>query len=86
MIAIHTKYMGPTNTRGGRIKAYNGKRSLTIDYPHELNSEQAHYMAAKRFIEKHLTYVLTPDRMVYGDSADGRGYVFCFVESVIKDE
>lgn len=46
---IFTKYLGPTNTRGGRIKAWaksGGKLSVTISYPHELSQSQAHASAA----------------------------------------
>ena len=84
MIAIHTKYLGPSNVRGARIKAYNGDRSVTISYPSELNGEHAHFAAARAFAEKHLTFAPSNDRMVYGDSADGRGYVFCFPQSIVE--
>ncbi len=87
MIAIHTKYLGPTNSRGGRIKAYTADgRSATISYPHELDGERAHFKAARAFMERHFSYYSRADRMVYGDSADGRGYVFCFPQSLVTLE
>lgn len=87
MRAIHTKYLGPSNTRGARIKAYlSDGRSVTISYPHELDSEQAHLRAAQACAAKHFTHAPATDAMVSGDSADGRGYVFCFPQSLVTLE
>lgn len=51
--AITTKYVGPTNTKGGRIIASteNGIRH-TISYPHELSSEAGHRKAAEELRDK----------------------------------
>lgn len=50
--AIHTKYIGPTLRRGGRIKAYcRGENrpgfTLTADYPSELHHDEKHASVAK---------------------------------------
>lgn len=53
--AIFTKYLGPTNYRPGRIKAWaksGGKLSVTISYPHELSQSQAHAAAAVALCDK----------------------------------
>lgn len=91
MIAIHTKFIGPTNTRGARIKAYTAGYgdhkgfSAVIPYPYELSFEACHFEAVKELIRKNnLEWDLTAMR--FGDSADGRGYVFCFANSVIKEQ
>lgn len=83
MIAIHTKYIGPSNTRGARIKAYTASWGdikgfeATIPYPHELSYAECHFQAVKALVAKHgLNWNL--EGMRYGDSADGRGYSFCF--------
>ena len=83
MIAIHTKFIPATNTKGSRIKAYTadwGDRkgfSATIPYPHQLSYELTHFEAVKALVKKHnLDWNL--EDMRYGDSADGRGYCFCF--------
>jgi hypothetical protein len=83
MIAIHTKYLGATNNRGARIKAYTaGSGDLkgfeaTISYPHEDSYHLAHFQAVKALVSKNsLDWNLSSMR--WGDSADGRGYVFCF--------
>lgn len=83
MQAIHTKYIGASNTRGSRIKAYtNSGFSATISYPHELSYELAHFEAVKELVKKHkLEWQL--DDMRFGDSADGKGYVFCFANSIV---
>jgi hypothetical protein len=88
MIAIHTKYISPTNTRGARVKAYTcGTGSIkgfeaTISYPYELSGEQVHFAAVKALIKKHaLNWNL--EGMRYGDSADGRGFSFCFDHSKV---
>ena len=83
MIAIHTKYIGPSNVRGSRIKAYTaswGDRKgfeVTIPYPHELSGVEVHFKAVKALIAKHGLDWDT-EGMRYGDSADGRGFCFCF--------
>lgn len=88
MIAIHTKYINPTNTRGARVKAYTaGYGSIKgftafIPYPHELSGEQVHFAAVKALVAKHgLNWNL--ESMRYGDSADGKGFSFCFDHSKV---
>lgn len=83
MIAIHTKCLPTTNTRGTRIKAYTSSGfTATIGYPHEKSYEQAHFQAVKALVEKNkLDWNL--DNMRFGDSADGKGYVFCFDDSKV---
>ena len=83
MIAIHTKFIGPTNSRGARIKAYTAGYgdikgfTATIPYPYELSGETCHFEAVKALVEKNkLDWDLS--NMRYGDSADGRGSSFCF--------
>ena len=46
--AIRTHYVGPTNTRAGRIVADAGDRAsrVTVEWDHALNSEQNHAYAA----------------------------------------
>ena len=83
MIAIQTKYLGPTNSRGSRIKAWTSSGfSVTISYPHEYSYETCHFQAVKALIEKHrLDWDLTAMR--YGGIDNG--YVFCFDNSIVKE-
>ena len=53
--AIFTKYLGPTNYRPARIKAWaksGSKLSITISYPHELSQSDAHAAAAVALCDK----------------------------------
>jgi hypothetical protein len=88
MIAIHTKYIPATNFKGSRIKAYTvGCGDIkgfqaTISYPHEYSYEVCHFQAVKALVEKHqLDWNLNDMR--FGDSADGKGYTFCFDNSKV---
>jgi hypothetical protein len=88
MIAIHTKYIPRTNTRGLRIKAYTVSFgdskgfTATISYPYGLTGHLAHFEAVKALVAKNnLAWDLTDMR--YGGSADGRGYSFCFDASKV---
>ena len=91
MQAIHTKFIGATNSRGSRIKAYTagafGRKGFetTIPYDHACDSLGAHFQAVKALIEKHQLDWST-DGMRYGDSADGKGFCFCFDESKVEGE
>lgn len=84
MIAIHTKFIGASNTKGDRVKAYTANGlSVTIPYPYDLSFEAVHFKAVKALVAKHqLDWDLTDMR--FGDSADLRGYVFCFANSKVQ--
>jgi hypothetical protein len=84
MIAIHTKYLPATNTKGSRIKAYTWRGfSATVSVDYALNDEIRHFEAVKALVAKwQLDWDLSDMR--YGDSADGRGYVFCFDASKVQ--
>lgn len=79
-----TKYLGPTNYRGSRIKAYTESGlSLTVPYPHERNQgADAHSVAAlalaKRYGWTRASSLATGDLIA---GATDRGYVFVFADS-----
>ncbi len=55
MKAIKTRYLGPTDHRGSRIKATAEgiRESVTVPYPHEMNSgPDAHSVAALALCRK----------------------------------
>ena len=87
MQAIHTKYIPATSSRGARIKAYtsSNKAGVIVPVDYALDGEQRHFKAAKAFIAKHFKYAPDSAAMCYGDSADGKGYVFCFTQSTITE-
>jgi hypothetical protein len=53
MKAIVCKYIGPSNVRGSRIKAFaEGGNSVTIGYPHELSGSDVYRLAADTLCKK----------------------------------
>lgn len=84
MIAIHTKILPTTNTKGARIKAYTRSGlSVVIPFNYGLSFEARYFEAVKALVAKHgLDWDLSDMR--YGDSADGLGYVFCFANSKVQ--
>lgn len=52
MQAIQTRYFGPSNTRGSRIKAWCAAGSITIPYPHELSGQAVYRKAAEALCKK----------------------------------
>jgi hypothetical protein len=50
--AIETRYLGPTDTKGGRIKASAWGGSVTVGYDHALDAQGAHRAAADALIAK----------------------------------
>jgi hypothetical protein len=79
MKAIQTKYLGPTNTKGSRIKAYDcDNNAVTVSYDYSLNSEGNHHKAAIALAEK----------MGWKGNISGghvsKGMVWVFVDELIK--
>lgn len=53
MQAIITKYYGPTNSRGSRIKASCERGTIWFPYPHEISgTENVHRAAVAALIKK----------------------------------
>ena len=69
--AISTKYIGPTNFRGSRVRASAPTGSLTIEWNHALNSEQNHAAAARAFAQKYSWH-----GRWFGGGLNKHGYVF----------
>lgn len=84
MQAIQTRYLGPTNSRGSRIKATCAAGSITISYPHELSGQGAHRKAAEALVSKlgwdHIYY----NGLLGGQLANG-DYAFVFNSELSKD-
>ncbi len=75
MKAIQTRYYGPTNTRGSRIKAWaEGVKSVSIPYPHELSGEDVHRAAADKLAAKYGW-----DNALIGGGLPNGDYAFCMV-------
>lgn len=50
--AIVTKFIGPTNSRGSRVKATAAAGSVTLSWDYSLNHEANHDAAAKALADK----------------------------------
>lgn len=75
--AIVTKYLGPTNTRGTRIKATCQARSVTYAWDHKLNVENNHRFAAMQFV----ALMGWSGEYTFGWLPDGRGVMVRGVEA-----
>jgi hypothetical protein len=76
--AIETKYLGPTNTRGSRIKASCQAGSITLDYDDALDSDDNHDFAAIALLKK----LGWTGHLESGGNArgDGNVYVICDIK------
>jgi hypothetical protein len=79
LVMISTKFFGPTDTKGSRIKAtINGTNSSrTVGYDHSLSTLDAHayaavYLLSSWFEGESLQY------QGHDESADGKGWCFSF--------
>ena len=71
-IAIQTRYLGPTNHRGSRIKAYTDSgRSVTIECESAKSSEENHRTAASALMAK----MGWTDDLIEGGTHEGYVYV-----------
>lgn len=68
-VAIKTKYVGPTDTKGSRIIATANGNRVSIPYSH---SGDAHQKAAKAICEK----MGWTGQLVEGGTEDGKVFVF----------
>jgi hypothetical protein len=76
MQAIVTKYIGPSDTKGARIKATCDAGSITIGYPHELSGEAVHAAAAMALVRKLGWATDFYKDWVAGGLPEQKGYVF----------
>lgn len=74
MKAILTKYIGPSNTKGGRIIASDcDGNKVTISYPDEISGyEECHRVAAEKLCAK----MQWKGEMVAGAIKGGYAFVF----------
>jgi len=70
-IAIQTKYLGPTNTQGARIKAWRHNEKIVV--PYDYAAQDAHLSAVRGFLRK----LYSPYKVVKIEQFDlGQTYVF----------
>lgn len=81
MQTIQTRYIGPTNTKGARIKATHsgGFKSVTVGFHSEETELLAHKSAANKLRE----LLAWDGKMIGGDTADGMVWVFATGEVLV---
>lgn len=76
-IAIQTKFIPQTNTKGSRVSAKaEGGRVVIISNDNGLTPEENHLAAARAFIKKYDFGAGQQFTLVNGGSVDGKGFVF----------
>lgn len=81
--AIFTKFLGPTDRRGSRIKAYDcDGNSVTISKDHSLSQDDGHAKAALALCEK----LKWNGKLVSGGGSDGLVFVFVEQEPLAETE
>lgn len=71
--SISTRYIGPTNYRGSRVKARSSSGlSLTLEWDDALGIDENHTAAARALASK----LGWAGRWVAGGAGDGRGNVY----------
>jgi len=79
--AIVTKYFGPSNSFGARIRATCAEGRATTMWNYELSTEENHAAACKQLQFKMANYNTNDvwmDRMFGGRLPNSEGYVFVF--------
>ena len=73
MVAILTKFIGPTNCRGSRVKAYTSSgHRIVVPWDHALNVEENHDAAALALCRK----MGWGGKLVRGGTDVGYAYAF----------
>ena len=68
---IKTRYVSPTDTKPGRVKATCERGSITIDWMHEGNVGENHRAAVAALLSK----FSTEDFAKYGEKSNGWGHM-----------
>lgn len=79
--AIVTKYLGPTNFRGSRVKAVCDAETITISWDDALNPEDNHRVAANQLANS-LGWIgptMPGWRLIGGGMPQATPYAYCFV-------
>lgn len=76
MQVIQTKYIGPSDSRGSRIRAWCDFGSISIPYPHQLSGQAVYRAAADALVVKLGWQDAGP--LLGGALPCNAGYVFVF--------
>lgn len=83
---VQTKFLGPTNYRSARVKAWNvtSKRSVTRPWDYDLDAGGNHEKVARELLAREEdpgTGTYYHGELMACGTADSKGYVFTTVES-----
>lgn len=84
--AITTKYLGPSNVRGSRVKARAEAGSVTLSWDHGLSNAENHKAAAVALCKKFKWIGGHCGRLHGGGKADGFVFVFDNGDDAVKVE
>jgi hypothetical protein len=76
-IAITTRYIGPTNTKGSRIKAMSRRGNGVVEYDSALDSIGNHEKAATTLAQQ---YFPALTGFISAESPSTDGYTFIFFQ------
>lgn len=79
--SITTKYLGPTNSRGSRVKVSAPAGSVTVSWDYGVGETEMHAKAVRALIEK----LGWDGTWAAGGNADNSGYVFVWLGNVDPD-
>ena len=82
MQAIVTKYLGPTNFKGARVRATCAARSVIVSWDHAKNPSENHAAVAESLARA----VDWRGRWVGGSVPTEEGYVFVCVDGAGREE
>lgn len=83
--AIETKYLGPTNTKGTRIKATCNAKSIIISWDYSLDPEENHLKAAQALLND-LGWDKECNLVSGSIKSNKKGYVFVQVYKKFADK
>ena len=83
MEAIFTKYLGPTDTLGSRIKAKALGKSITVSYDCSKSAFENHEQAVELFCKKFTSVYTCKDFIA---ASFNKGYVFVLAVNFSKGE
>mgnify|MGYP001766509437 CR=1 FL=1 len=85
MQAIQTRYIGPTNTRGSRIRAWCAAGSIVIPFPYEADSQQAAHRIAAEALQHRLGWTGDNYGQLLGGCLPSGDYAFVLGNCWAKD-
>ena len=81
-LTLYTRYVGPTNTRGAKIMAYekSGGRGKKVMFDYDYAASDRHQTAAIEYLRKRIMEKDEQWRLIaHSDNPSGTGYAYLFL-------